>query len=61
VFRHVLYASGATEQAEVREPLPRYRLSRKLIYAGLISLPLIVAADFCSSLGIRISGSVGPS
>jgi hypothetical protein len=46
VSRHVLYASGATEQAEVREPLPRYRLSRKLIYAGLICLPLIVGAGF---------------
>jgi hypothetical protein len=46
VVRHVLYASGATEQAEVHEPLPRYRLSRKLIYAGLICLPLIVAAGF---------------
>jgi hypothetical protein len=30
----------------VREPLPRYRLSRKLIYAGLICLPLIVGAGF---------------
>jgi hypothetical protein len=46
VFRHVLYASGATEQTEVHEPLPRYRLSRKLIYAGLICLPLIVGAGF---------------
>jgi hypothetical protein len=46
VSRHVLYASGATEQAEVHEPLPRYRLSRKLIYAGLTCLPLIVAAGF---------------
>jgi hypothetical protein len=46
VSRHVLYASGATEQTEVREPLPRYRLSRKLIYAGLICLPLIVGAGF---------------
>jgi hypothetical protein len=46
LLRYVAHESGATEQIEVREPTPRYRLARRLIYAGLLCIPLIVAAGF---------------
>jgi hypothetical protein len=46
VRRYVAYASGATEQVETREPSRRYRVGRRLTYAGLMGFPLILAAGF---------------
>ena len=44
--RYVAYASGATELVETREASQTYRMGRKLTYAGLACIPLVVAAGF---------------
>jgi hypothetical protein len=44
VERYVAYRSGATQQLERRERSPRYRSGKRLIYIGLASIPLLLAA-----------------
>jgi len=44
--RYVAYESGATEKAATHDAPGRFRIGRRLVYSGLLSLPLIVAAGF---------------
>jgi hypothetical protein len=44
--RYVAYESGATQQVEARPPTARFRGGRRLAYAGLLCVPLIIALGF---------------